>query len=178
MTNTPIFWKTALTLILILPHWISAGNPEIAPPVELFLQAWDPDEERAQQALKQIGQSWKDSYAAMILDLFRIEKHIGEDRIVDRLGDFLKDRTGKRFPARNGRRGEDYQDWRKWTWSLPYEPHPGVQPLQGVALRIHRPQDERVFPPPMYRPAFGWTRWTGAGYWSTAFLPWTTLTIS
>ena len=147
MTNTPIFWKTALTLILILPHWISAGNPENPPPVELFLQAWDPDEERAQQALKQIGQSWKDSYAAMILDLFRIEKHIGEDRIVDRLGDFLKDRTGKRFPARNGRRGEGYQDWRKWTWSLPYEPHPEYSRFKGLLYGSIDPKMKEFFPP-------------------------------
>ena len=113
----------------------------------------------------------------MILDLFRIEKHIGEDRIVDRLGDFLKDRTGKRFPARNGRRGEGYQDWRKWTWSLPYEPHPEYSRFKGLLYGSIDPK-MKEFSPPMYRPAFGWTRWTGAGYWSTAFLPWTTPTIS
>ena len=147
MTNLPTLSRTVLALTLILPTWISAGASVDPPPVELFLEAADPDEEKAQQALKQIGQSWKDSYAAMILDLVRLEKRLGEDRIANRLSDFLKDRTGKRFPERNSRRGEDYQEWRKWTWSLPYDPHPEYSRFKGLFYGSIDPKMKEFFPP-------------------------------
>jgi hypothetical protein len=34
-----------------------------------------------------------------------------------RLVGFLEARTGQRF-------GEDLNAWRRWTWRLPYDPHP------------------------------------------------------
>ncbi|NIM61932.1 MAG: hypothetical protein GTO30_09825, partial [Acidobacteria bacterium] len=34
-----------------------------------------------------------------------------------RLLQFLKKRTGQKF-------GEDLDGWRRWMWSLPYDPHP------------------------------------------------------
>ena len=147
MIKTKTFSPASLFLTLLLLVGNNGGASEVQPPVEIFLQLDDEDESKAHAALQQVKQSWQDGYTAMILDLLRIHKQLREERIVKRLEDFLKDRTGKRFPARNSRSGEDYQDWRKWSWTLPYRPHPGYSRFKRLLYGAIDPKMKEFFPP-------------------------------
>ena len=147
MTNLQILSTLVWACFLILPIRIHAVGSEQPPPIELFMQTGHPDEATAQQALERIGQSWKDRYAAIILDVYRVKKKMEEQNVIERLENFLKDQTGKRFPARDRRSGEDYQKWRQWTWSLPYEPHPEFSRFKGEYHANIDPKMREFFPP-------------------------------
>jgi hypothetical protein len=45
------------------------------------------------------------------------------NRVRRRLLKFLEEKTGQEF-------GEDLRAWRRWYWSLPYDPHPGYSSLK------------------------------------------------
>ena len=93
------------------------------PKIEWFFEALSRNEEHAQKALQQIGAHWKNSYTAMVVDLIVLQLHIDQTRnrdsqvILNRLLQFLKDQTQQRIRP-------NIRDWREWTWSLNYDPHP------------------------------------------------------
>lgn len=57
-----------------------------------------------------------------------------------RLVQFLERRTGKRFDPQ-------LRDWRRWMWTLPYEPHPDYARFKGLLYRRLDPRMARFFPP-------------------------------
>lgn len=147
------------------------GSP---PDLALFLQARSQDEREASQALRQIAAAWKDSYASMIFDMARLvqgPRGSSADRDADlaaplddagtpggvrrpapsvilpeeppvraRLLRFLGRQTGQ--PFRN-----DLAAWQRWTWTLPYDPHPGYARFKGLIYRSIDPAFESFFPP-------------------------------
>lgn len=57
-----------------------------------------------------------------------------------RLVQFLERRTGKRFDPQ-------LRDWRRWMWSLPYEPHPDYARFKALLYRRIDARMTRFFPP-------------------------------
>jgi hypothetical protein len=120
-----------------------------APDIQLFFDAASTDEKRATAAMNALTPVWRDGYAALFVDLARFMRSSrptadGTELPVEdaetsgsraprdapfaapanpssavrrRLITFLQKRTGQRF-------GGDLRAWRRWIWSLPYEPHP------------------------------------------------------
>ena len=120
------------------------------------------DEKVSEAAAERLGAVWKNSYAAMVIDLarffrpsregvgqadaddelglgddpqtgnaprgvgqpFRLAVRTPESIIRGRLMRFLSQQTGKSF-------GNDLKLWRKWSWTLPYDPHPAYAEFKG-----------------------------------------------
>ena len=147
------------------------------PPLELFVQAASADEKTARRALDQIASNWKDSYAAMIVDLARLMRRAprqGEtDIVMPSLVDEDAGAAGAGAPSREefasrpvpresivrarlirflekqtGKRfDETLNGWREWMWTLPYDPHPQYGEFKGI---VYSRIDERMrafFPP-------------------------------
>ena len=63
-----------------------------------------------------------------------------ESRARQRLVRFLERQTGKRFDPQ-------LRDWRRWMWSLPYEPHPDYARFKGLVYGRVDAHMARFFPP-------------------------------
>ena len=117
------------------------------PDIEQFFNAAsiDPDTSRAAQA--QIAASWRDGYAAMLVDLLDILRRTG---FVDPRGfvqlalltEFLGEQTGQTFR-------DDVVSWRHWVWSLPYEPHSAYGEFKGRLYESLDPRFVEFFRPPV-----------------------------
>ena len=111
----------AMALSIVLP---ALGAQQFEPPeMALFFQAGGEDEDTAQSALAKIGASWKDGYAPILVTLARLMRPPSPIR--HRLIDFLGEQTGQDF-------GQDLAAWQRWTWKLPYDPHPNYGPFLGA----------------------------------------------
>ena len=120
-----------------LGHNISIyGAPQaVVPDMSLFFESIVPEESRAQAALAQIADAWKDGYTPIMVDFARMieaprpgQPESGSPTR-QRLVDFLERQTGQEF-------GQNLDEWRKWMWKLPYDPHPRMHALRnGSALR-------------------------------------------
>lgn len=124
-----------------------------APALDLFFRAAGVDERAAREALDEIGKSWKDGYAAMIVDMARLMRRAPSRREEPDLFPGVDEDPGAPAGARGDpfgglaapvrrdsiirsrlirfleqqtrqRFGEDLNAWREWMWKLPYEPHP------------------------------------------------------
>ena len=103
---------------------LALGAQQSEPPeTVLFFQAASPDEDLAQGALAQIGASWKDGYATILVDMAWLMRPPSPIR--QRLIDFLREQTGQDCR-------QDLGAWRRWMWKLPYDPHPDYGPLKGA----------------------------------------------
>ena len=137
------FISTGL-LLLTVASWVQAG--EQVPEIDWFFQAISQDEEEAEVALKRIAPLWKNTYTSMIVDLMRLQFHrhtLEGDRSakasVDRLVEFLTQHTKQWL-------GTNIQRWRKWTWSLPDEPHPDLAEFKGRFFSQIDPKMGLFFP--------------------------------
>jgi hypothetical protein len=108
------------------------------PPVHLFFDAASSDPAEGRKALDQIGKSWKDGYASMLVELARFSPRAGLSGQRKRLTSFLEERTGQRF-------GEDIDRWYQWIWSQPYEPHPDYARFKGELYSAIDPQMRGFF---------------------------------
>jgi len=146
------------------PGTAAAQSP--APDVALFFDATARDDTSAKKALDQIAARWKDAYAPLILDLLRLmppspvedsgifvspgpqggpslTTRVTEDKRAAgraRLLGFLEEQTGQRL-------GQDFPRWRKWTWTLPYEPHPDYARFKAQLYVRIDPRMREFFPP-------------------------------
>lgn len=95
----------------------------------LFFESVVPDESRAQAALDQIAEAWKDGYTPIFVDFARMMEAPRPGNpgspIRGRLIDFLETQTGQNF-------GQNLDEWRLWMWKLPYDPHPTYAPFKGA----------------------------------------------
>jgi hypothetical protein len=93
------------------------------PDINLFFLAAGKDKRKAVDALKRIGDKWRDAYSGLIVDPARFMRPQRSThptaRIRKRLLKFLKKKTGKTF-------GDDLKQWRRWLWSLPNSPHKDI----------------------------------------------------
>ncbi len=107
-----------------------AAAPAQHPPLETFYAAAAADEKVARPALELLAQRWQDGHAAMLVELARLMRGPGwrpgdpRERARARLLSFLEKQTGQRL-------GSDLRRWRRWVWSLPYQPHPEYAALKA-----------------------------------------------
>lgn len=85
---------------------------------------------QAAPARQKLAAAWKNGYASMFVDELDLMRRTS---LVDplawirmnRLVQFLEKQTGQHF-------GLDIDRWRRWIWSLPYDPHPAYGQFKGL----------------------------------------------
>jgi hypothetical protein len=132
----------ALVMTALCASTVLAQPP--APPIARFFEATDADDGRAARALGDIAGSWKHGYAAIFIDLLRLiapspDPAGAGSRVRRRLVEFLEARTGQRF-------GDDLNAWRRWSWRLPYDPHPHYATAKSEAAAHVDPRMREFFP--------------------------------
>jgi hypothetical protein len=119
-----------------------AGSVAVEPPqIDLFFDAISPDASRSRPALRQIGQSWRDGYAPMLIELASLLPVDGPGGLADarrRVISFLEKQTGQRL-------GPDTDRWYRWTWNRPYDPHPGYLAFKAELYSTIDPRMGRFF---------------------------------
>jgi Protein of unknown function (DUF3179) len=146
-----------------------------APDLQLFFQAASRDEKEASAAMQQLAASWRDDYAAMIVDMARLMRPSsrGPEILHEAVPPpdevepggaptptpgLLSPLGAPASPARarltrflqkeTGRRfGDDLWAWREWIWSRPYEPHPGYLAFKGALYGQIDPHMAEFFKP-------------------------------
>ena len=145
-----------------------------APPIARFLDAASPDEKTATAALDEIAAGWKDTYAAMLIDMVRMmrgprqgapdpsdpppsfDEDLGQtnpNRRRDELvnggdpGSPIRRRLLAFLARQTGRRfSDDLNAWREWIWTLPDDPHPGYALLKAAVYAQVDPRMRAFFP--------------------------------
>lgn len=163
--------RAVVVLVVTIAVWQTA-----VPPLRMFVEASSADERIATAALEQIAAGWKDSYAAMFVDMARLmrpSRHIipttqtdspqilDDDRsttapergfndaadVPDR-GSPIRRRLIAFLEKQTGHRfGDDLNAWRNWMWKLPYDPHPEYAALKALAYGQIDPRMRAFFPP-------------------------------
>ena len=169
-------WRR-LAVVAVALLFASGARPlarQSPPPIELFFVAASPDAKLAVPALEAIGKSWRNGYAALIVDLARFmvpARTAASDNSFERRQS-LPDELAQRFnepptdesvsggprvsPARarlirfleehTGQRfGNDLGKWRDWIWRLPYDPHPDAMRFKAALYARVDPQMARFF---------------------------------
>lgn len=135
-----------LAILLIALPTLGDAQPE-EPDITLFFAAASIDPETARAAHAEIAERWRPGYAALAVDLLDILRRTG---FVDPRGfvqlalltEFLGEQTGQPF-------GTDIERWRRWVWSLPYEPHPDYGEFKGLLYANLDPAFADFFEPPV-----------------------------
>ncbi|MEZ5401436.1 MAG: DUF3179 domain-containing (seleno)protein [Bryobacteraceae bacterium] len=118
----------------------AAGDPELA----WFFRAFNRDGAASDAALAEIGKSWRDGLAPMLIEYLRIVLHHSNSPVDPRrFVAFLEQRTGQSH-------GTDLHAWNRWMWSRPYQPHPKYAEFKGL-LYANIDQRMREFFPPGVR---------------------------
>ncbi|MEW6320602.1 MAG: DUF3179 domain-containing protein [Acidobacteriota bacterium] len=146
------------------------------PPWQAFLVAGGQDRRAREAALDEIAARWRDSYAAMIVDVARFLPPTrgprGSDDPVATAGfedpDVEPGRPGGGVPElalqapgadirrrlisflerQTGQRfGDDLRAWRKWYWALPPAPHADYAAFKGELYSRIDPRFRAFFPP-------------------------------
>jgi hypothetical protein len=115
--------------------------------VATFFAAASTDATEAATAQAELAAGWRDGYAAMVVDLLDVLRRTG---FVDPRGfvqlalltRFLEQQTGQTF-------GSDVAAWRRWVWSLPYEPHSAYGEFKGLLFARLDPRFAAFFRPPV-----------------------------
>ena len=92
--------------------------------------------ERRTDALREIGDRWRDGYAGMLWDIAKLQQRDVRRPVLE----FLEDATGERF-------GQDLQAWHQWIWAQPYDPHPDYAEFKGALYGQIDPGFTAFFPP-------------------------------
>ena len=162
-------------LIVLVFATLGHAGQAATPRLERFVEASSADERIARAALEHIAAGWKDSYAAMIVDMTRLmrpprrsaqqtpERPLSPDddrgaSSPERSDDDALDLTSRGSPIR--RRllaflqkqtrksfGDDLNGWREWMWTLPYDPHPDYAAFKGLVYGQIDPRMRAFFPP-------------------------------
>lgn len=146
------------------------------PDVHLFFQAASLEDEQSRAALGSLAAAWKDGYAGLIVDLARFMRRarrpdpgsseddltgLDADERPSAPRDGLESASERpdpsslvrqrliRFLAKQTRQrhGEDLRAWRRWMWSLPYDPHPDYALFKGILYARVDPRMAAFFPP-------------------------------
>ena len=117
------------------------------PDVDAFFDAASLNRDRAQAARARIAASWRDGYASLLIDQLDIMQRTGFVSPqawlqLAQLAQFLEQQTGQHF-------GADIGAWRRWVWSLPYDPHPDYGAFKGRLYARLDPRFAQFFRPPV-----------------------------
>lgn len=160
----------ALLALLAHPCGAQAQS-RAEPPLEDFVALASSDAKISDAAAARLAPLWRDGYASMVLDLARFFRparpEIGgaveeggladdanpagrpgganpgpmtartlstESMVRMRLMRFLSKQTGKKL-------GDDLKAWRKWSWTVPYEPH---SEYRAFKARLYANVDPRM----------------------------------
>jgi len=148
-----------------------------APSIGSFFEATSPDEKVAKAALDRIATGWRDSYAALIIDIARFlprsrtpdeaSEEVGLDPEGSRAagpprgGGFREPTTAVSTPQSRARErlihflekqtrqrfGQDLRRWRRWIWGLPKAPHPDYATFKARLYAVVDPKMAAFFPP-------------------------------
>ena len=140
-----------LAFLAMLLVSADASFPSEHAPIPLFFDAISADRAESREALERIGTTWKDGYAALLVELAYFFPPQGEadssgraeysvSPVRRRLVRFLEKQTGKKF-------GDDLDRWRHWIWSRPYDPHPDYALFKGQLYEKIDARMQRFFPP-------------------------------
>jgi hypothetical protein len=163
-----------LIVLACTGHRPSAQRVVADVPLDVFGRAASSSAQEATAALAQIAAGWKPGYAAMILDLAELSRPASAtataaplrfpsrredpnelDRpaldpleeepaaramspVRDRLFRFLEKQTDRRF-------GHDFEQWHRWIWALPYEPHADLALFKGLLYEQIDPRMRQFF---------------------------------
>jgi uncharacterized protein DUF3179 len=134
------------------------------PDIYLFYQAASLKEEQARPALDALATAWKDGYAGPLIDLAGLlrwpprPEASGDDvPPIDESEEFPRGRPHPstlvrlrltRFLTKQTRQphGNDLHAWRRWLWSLPYDPHPDYAQFKAALYANVDPRMASFFP--------------------------------
>lgn len=116
-------------------------KPAPLPPVERFLELTSRDEATARAAFEAIGSAWRNRDAAMLVDLARLTPLEPRRKLLA----LLERKTGRKFG--DAASGKTWDAWRRWVWSLPYDPHPDYARFKGLLYSFVDPKMRKFFPP-------------------------------
>lgn len=125
-----------LLFLLLLPgnaHRGLAQSNDVD--INAFFQSTAADAETARGALDAIAGTWRDGYAVMLVELTQYVPEAARQRLFG----FLETQTGQTF-------GDDINAWRRWTWTLPYDPHPLYGAFKGALYSRLDPRMAAFFP--------------------------------
>ena len=139
------FRLVALTGLLLVGFLRVAYGQREDPDIVHFFNAASLDPATSSWAEAEMAATGRDGYAAILVDVIDILRRTS---LVDPRGfvqlamltDFLSEQTGQRF-------GTDVASWRRWVWSLPYEPHPDYGEFKGRLYSRLDPRFAAFFPP-------------------------------
>ncbi len=126
-------------LALPVPHGraeLAGDSGPPAPPLHLFFQAAVEKGGKARPMLDVIGDSWRDSYTSMVVELSMLTPH-PETR--SQMFRFLRRKTGRYL-------GEDSQRWMRWVWEQPYDPHHDYLLFKRAMYSLIDPRMGAFFP--------------------------------
>ena len=137
----------ALTLAIAI-LFLQAPFARAEPAIQDFLIAAFQERAEGRAALERIeAAGWQDGYAAIFVDVLDLLWRQSFPRSQGWIGSrglerFLEEQTGQRF-------GSDLEAWRRWVWSLPYEPHSLYGPFKGALYTAIDPEFADFFVPPV-----------------------------
>ncbi len=117
------------------------------PAMKDFLDAASLDRTRAARARARLAASWRNGYAAMLIDQIDLMRRTGFVSPqawlqLAELVQFLEGQTGQSF-------GSDLNAWYRWIWSQPYDPHPDYGQFKGRLYGQLDPRFVDFFRPPV-----------------------------
>jgi hypothetical protein len=117
------------------------------PGLDVFFNAVAPAVALRKTALAELKAAWRDSYAAMLIELAALVRRprgasevASGSGIADDVLDFLERQTGQRH-------GYDLPRWQRWMWTVPYDPHPGYAEFKGALYANIDPRMREFFSP-------------------------------
>jgi len=162
--------RPIVAVVVIVALWQA-----VPPPLESFVEASSADERIARAALQRITAGWKDSYAAMFIDMVRfmrpprrsteataeppltldddrgtsgLERPLNDAPDLANRGSPIRRRLLSFLEKQTGRRlGDDLNMWREWMWKQPYDPHPDYAAFKGLIYGQIDVRMRAFFPP-------------------------------
>jgi hypothetical protein len=118
-----------------------------APSLQDVFAAGGLNQKQAEPARRRLAAVWKNGYADMFvdqLDLMRRTSVVNPLAWIrmNQLVKFLEKQTGQHF-------GLDVDAWRRWEWSLPYDPHPAYGKFKGLLYGQLDPRFKEFFRAPV-----------------------------
>jgi hypothetical protein len=147
LTTRAYTWAVLLAAGAAVSIAATAAAPQAHPPIRLFLDAGGADNRVADDAMRRVGEVWRDGYTGMFIDMARLlaPRRVNDELIPNpvrqRIIRFLERQTGQRF-------GDDLSLWREWLWNRPVDSHPEYAAFKAAVYATIDPQMAAFFQTP------------------------------